>query len=69
MSDDEPTDADVDAVLHEFEGDARQAIHALLHDLWVLATDFVETVSPGYVRGEMSAGAERVVARRRAASG
>ena len=31
----EPTESDVDALLHEFKGDHRSAIHALLHDLWV----------------------------------
>ena len=64
MSDDEPTNADVDAVILEFKGDHRQAIHALLHDLWLLAADYAEAVSLGYVRGEMSAGAERIVNRR-----
>lgn len=68
MPDDEdgPDETDVDAVLHEFKGDHRGAIHALLHDLWVLAGDFAEAVSMGYVRGEMSSGADRVRAKRRA---
>ena len=47
--DDGPTETDVDAVIHEFKGDHRGAIHALLHDLWVLAADFAEAVSLGYV--------------------
>ena len=64
--DEGPTDTDVDAVIQEFKGDLRGAIHALLHDLWILAADFTEAVSLGYVRGEMSAGAERVMAKRRA---
>lgn len=66
-TEDDPTETDVDALLHEFKGDYRSAIHALLHDLWILASDFQEVVSLGYVRGQMSAGAERVVASRRAA--
>lgn len=57
----------VDIVLQEFKGDHRGAIHALLHDLWVLAGDFAEAVSLGYVRGEMSAGAERVRVKQRIA--
>lgn len=47
----EPTEAEVDAVLAEFEGDARAAIRALLHDLAALAADRALTVSHGYVRG------------------
>ena len=38
--DDGPTDTDVDAVIHEFEGDHRGAIHALLRDLWILGHGF-----------------------------
>ncbi len=70
MPDDDegPTDSDVDAIIQEFKGDLRGAIHALLHDLWILADDFTRAVSLGYVRGEMSAGAERVRAKRRAGS-
>ncbi len=64
----EPTDADVDAVLHEFKGDTRQAVHALLHDLWLLAADYAVAVSLGYVRRRISAGAERVMARRQSTS-
>lgn len=62
---DGPTEIDVEAVLHEFKGDYRDAIHALLHDLWTPAADFTEAVSLGYVRGEMSVGVGRVMARRR----
>ena len=46
-----PTEADVDAVLYEFRGDAREAIRALLHDLAVLAGDYEADVSRGFVRG------------------
>lgn len=49
-----PSEADVDAVLCEFEGGARQAIRALLHDLSVLAGDYEADVSRGFVRGEIS---------------
>lgn len=47
-----PTEADVDAVLHEFNGSGREAISALLHDIAVLATDFEARASKGYVRGD-----------------
>ena len=46
-----PTEADVDAVLYEFKGDARAAIRGLLHDLAALAADANSTTSHGYVRG------------------
>ncbi|WP_375461124.1 hypothetical protein [uncultured Enterovirga sp.] len=48
-----PTEADVDAVLYEFKGDAREAIRALLHDMGVLAGDFEAIVSHGFVRGAL----------------
>ena len=48
-----PTDADVDGVIAEFGGDMRAAIRALLHDLAVLAGDFDQSVSKGFVRGEI----------------
>ena len=47
------TEADVDAVLAEFEGDARAAIRALLDDIDTLARDHVATVSLGFVRGDV----------------
>ena len=43
--------SEVDALLAEFDGDARAAIAALLHDLNVLAADRASNVSLGYVRG------------------
>src|SRR3712207_3327085 len=46
-----PKEADVDAVLAEFGGDARAAVRALLHDLAVLASDYEGSVSRGFVRG------------------
>ena len=48
----EPTAAEVDAVIAEFDGDLRAAIAALLHDLAMLAADFDRSVSRGYVRGK-----------------
>ena len=35
-----PTADEVDAILYEFENDAREAIRALLHDLAILASDY-----------------------------
>ena len=58
-----PTEGDVDAVLYEFKGDAREAIRALLHDLAVLAEDFEGSVSHGFVRGALP----KLILRRRAA--
>lgn len=49
----EATDEEIDAVLAEFGGDARQAIRALLHDLTRLAIDAEASVSRGYVRGRL----------------
>ncbi len=54
----EPTDAEVDAVIEEFEGDLREAIRALLHDVAVLAADYSSAVSRGYVRGRGARGAD-----------
>ena len=46
-----PSDADIDEVLAEFDGDHRGAIGALLRDLAILASDYESTVSRGCVRG------------------
>ena len=46
-----PSEADIDAVLAEFGGDARATIRALLSDLATLADDRQENVSIGFVRG------------------
>ena len=43
----------MDAVLAEFEGDARAAIRALLDDIDTLARDHVATVSLGFERGDV----------------
>lgn len=48
-----PAEADVDAVLYEFKGDAREAIRALLHDIAVLAADMETSTSRGYIRGDL----------------
>ncbi|TCR65679.1 hypothetical protein [Bosea sp. BK604] len=42
---------EVDAVLAEANGDAREAIRMLLHDLAALAADAQRQVSNGYLRG------------------
>ena|SRR6478752_8031205 len=44
------TDQEIDAVLCEAKGDAREAIRMLLHDLAVLAADAERLVSKGFVR-------------------
>jgi hypothetical protein len=49
----EPADAEVDAILGEFDHDARAAIKGLLHDLDVVARDAERAVSRGYVRGRL----------------
>jgi hypothetical protein len=46
-----PTERDIDAILDEFRGDAREAIRALLTDIATLAADYETDVSFGYVRG------------------
>lgn len=48
-----PTESDIDAVLAEFGGDAREALRALLADIATLAADYEADVSRGYVRGEI----------------
>ncbi|MCI4680891.1 hypothetical protein K9U39_01405 [Rhodoblastus acidophilus] len=47
------TDEEIDAIVAEFGGDARQAIRALLHDLTQIALDAEAAVSRGYVRGNL----------------
>ena len=46
-----PTERDIDAILEEFKGDARESIRALLTDIATLAADYETDVSYGYVRG------------------
>lgn len=49
-----PTEADIDAVLAEAGGDAREAIRMLLSDLDALARDHNASVSHGYVYGRLA---------------
>jgi hypothetical protein len=49
----EATDEEIDAIISEFGGDARQAIRALLHDLTQIALDSEAAVSRGFVRGNL----------------
>lgn len=49
-----PTDADIDAVIYEAKGDARQAIRMLLADLDTIACDRNRSVSFGYVYGRLT---------------
>ena len=53
------TEAEIDAVLHETKGDAREAIRALLHDLAVMAMDADAASSKGFLRGRFSEGRRR----------
>jgi hypothetical protein len=50
---------DIDAVLYEAKGDAREAIRMLLRDLAVMAMDGDGATSRGYLRGRFSDGARR----------
>ena len=50
---------DIDAVLYEAKGDAREAIRMLLRDLAVMAIDGDAATSRGFIRGKFSAGARR----------
>jgi len=49
-----PTYADVDAVIAEAKGDAREAVRMLLADLDALARDHNASVSHGYVYGRLA---------------
>ena len=46
----QPSDAEVNAGIEEFDGDMREAIRALLHDVAVLAAGLDATVSHRYGR-------------------
>ncbi|POR55120.1 hypothetical protein [Bosea psychrotolerans] len=56
----EVSEQDIDDVLAEFDGDARAAIRALLHDQAALIRDAQQAVSRGFIRGVFSAGARRL---------
>lgn len=49
-----PTDADVDEVIAEAAGDAREAVRMLLSDVDALARDHNASVSYGYVYGRLA---------------
>lgn len=49
-----PTEADVEAVITEAGGDAREAVRMLLVDLDALARDRNQSVSRGYVYGRLA---------------
>ncbi len=56
----EVSEQEIDEVLAEFNGDARTAIRALLHDQAVLIRDAQQAVSRGFIRGLFTAGARRL---------
>ncbi|WP_376988015.1 hypothetical protein [Bosea sp. R86505] len=56
------TEEEIDEVLAEFGGDAREAIRALLHDQAALVADAEQAVSRGFLRGLFSEGARRLAA-------
>lgn len=53
------SDAEIDAVLEEASGDAREAIRMLLRDLAVMAADADAAASRGFLRGRFSEGRRR----------
>jgi hypothetical protein len=53
------SEQEIDEVLAEFDGNARAAIRALLHDQAALIRDAQQAVSRGFIRGVFSAGARR----------
>ena len=55
-----PMEEQIDSVLAEFEGDARAAIRALLHNRDELLRDADRAASLGFLRGRFSEGARPV---------
>jgi hypothetical protein len=53
------SEEEIDAVLYEARGDAREAIRMLLRDMTVMAMDADAATSRGFVMGRFSAGARR----------
>jgi hypothetical protein len=53
------TDDEIDAVIYEAKGDAREAIRMLLRDLAVMAMDADAATSRGFLQGRFSAGRRR----------
>jgi hypothetical protein len=58
-TDPEVSEQEIDEVLAEFDGDARAALRALLHDQAELIRDAQQAVSRGFIRGVFAAGARR----------
>ena len=54
-----PTEADVDAVIAEAAGDAREAVRMLLSDLDALAWDHNASVSHGFIYGRLAVARSR----------
>lgn len=52
-----PVEGQIDSVLAEFDGDARAAIGALLHNREELLRDADRAASLGFLRGRFSEGA------------
>lgn len=52
-------DEEIDAILDEAGGDAREAIRMLLRDLSVMAADADAATSRGFLRGRFSQGRRR----------
>lgn len=46
-------DHEIESLLNEFNGDPKEAIRALLHDIALFAEDRDNSVSFGYVRGRL----------------
>lgn len=55
-----PVETQIDTVLTEFNGDARAAIRALLHNREELLKDADRAASLGFLRGKFSAGARPI---------
>ncbi len=55
-----PMEQQIDSVLAQFEGDARAAIEALLHNRDELLRDADRAASLGFLRGRFSEGARPV---------
>ena len=50
LADDEALEQEIDGLMVEFDGSARDVIKALLHDLDAIIADREATVSAGFVR-------------------
>lgn len=54
------TEAEIDAVLYEAKGDAREAIRMLLQDITVMEFDADSASSRGFLQGRFSQGKRRL---------